>query len=84
MRAIIVLIVIGIFILIIWGFSGQHDDIEDSKRKKNVRICIYAFLIIVSIIFALISKELLVGIIMFLSFGILPLILLIYEIRNKN
>ena len=84
MRVIIFFVVIGIFILTVWASSGQHDDIEDSKKKKNTRIGIYTFLIIISIIFALISKELLVGIIMFLSFGILPLILLIYEIRNKN
>lgn len=79
MKIIAIILVVCIWIVIIWSIFKAGENENTSSKTK---ICAYGLMVSAGLFFAVFSGDVVVGILMFLCFGLIPLIMLINELKD--
>lgn len=77
MQIIALILIVCIWIVIIWSIFEAGENEDTSTKTK---ICAYGLIVSAGLIFAVFSGDIIAGILVFLCFGTIPLIMLIREI----
>lgn len=79
MKIIAIILVVCIWIVNIWSIFEAGENEDTSSKTK---ICAYGLMVSAGLFFAVFSGDVVAGILMFLCFGLIPLIMLINELKD--